>query len=105
MEELKYNADPDLVIMVVGNKVDLTDRNSSLRKVSKADAQNFAAENKLLFEETSAITAFNVSDVFEKLLEEVYLTKKCSENSKIGGNDNDRPRVLGNTNGPKTGCC
>ena len=68
MEELKAQAEPDVLIMLVGNKVDLCEKNPSMRKVSKEIASNLAKDNKMLFEETSAVTAQNVNEVFEKLL-------------------------------------
>ena len=55
--------------MLVGNKIDLVKKNPSLRKVSREEAQGFANKNKLLFEETSAVSCENVNSVFEKLLE------------------------------------
>ena len=69
MEDLRQSAEPDLIIMLVGNKVDLVKSNPSMRKVSREEAIRFAQENGLLFEETSAVLALNVIDVFEKLLQ------------------------------------
>lgn len=69
MDDLKYQAEPEIVIILVGNKIDLCEKNPQLRKVQREEASNFAYENKLLFEETSAITAQNISEVFEKLLQ------------------------------------
>lgn len=69
MEELKYHTGPDLVIMLVGNKKDLVDKNPNLRKVSTEDGRKLAQDYNMLFEETSAVTSENVSDVFEKLLQ------------------------------------
>lgn len=69
MEELKYNAESDIVIMLVGNKVDLCDTNPSMRKVKTEEAKKFASAHGLLFAETSAITSHNVTDVFEHLLQ------------------------------------
>ena len=69
MEELRQSADPDLIIMLVGNKVDLVKNNPGMRKVSREEAKRFADENNLYFEETSAVLALNVVDVFEKLLQ------------------------------------
>jgi hypothetical protein len=60
--------------MLVGNKVDLVEKNSQARKVIKEDAANFATENKLLFEEASAITSQNVTQVFELLLESILIS-------------------------------
>lgn len=69
MEELKYHAEPDIVIMLVGNKIDLVEKNPSLRKVGREEALRLAQDNTMLFEETSAVTNSNVTDVFERLLQ------------------------------------
>lgn len=45
LDNVKEHADPDCVIMLVGNKSDLPDR-----AVRKEDAQNVANQNGLLFE-------------------------------------------------------
>lgn len=68
MEELKYHAEPDIVIMLVGNKKDLVEKNPNLRKVTYEQGVKLATEYNMLFEETSAVTSENVSDVFERLL-------------------------------------
>lgn len=68
IESLKDQAEPDLVTMMVGNKIDLCEKNPQMRKVDKDEAMNFAHANNLLFEETSAITDQNVTEVFERLL-------------------------------------
>lgn len=73
MEGLKDQADQDLVIMLVGNKIDLCEKNPQMRKVTKEQAMNFAHEKKLLFEETSAITDQNVTEAFEHLLQGAFL--------------------------------
>lgn len=56
MHELKENADPNIVTMLIGNKCDLTE----LRQVKTEDAAKFAEENNLAFMETSASQAINV---------------------------------------------
>jgi hypothetical protein len=43
--------------MLVGNKLDLVDKNATLRKVSREEAMNFAHDNNLLFEEASAVSS------------------------------------------------
>lgn len=50
LEELKSNADDNIIIMLVGNKKDL----GHLRQVSTSDGREFAEGNKLSFIETSA---------------------------------------------------
>jgi GTPase SAR1 family protein len=72
MEELRNNAEPDIAIMLVGNKVDLCDRNESVRSVPTKSAQQFAEQNGLLFEETSAVTTLRVKDAFENLLQHIF---------------------------------
>lgn len=57
IDEVKEHAEPDIVIMLVGNKLDLCEGSSGTpqqRQVQKYQAQNFAKENGLLFMETSA---------------------------------------------------
>lgn len=68
MEELRDHAEPDIVIMLVGNKIDMCDRNPSARRVSQENALRFAEQNGLIYEETSAITVTHVREAFENLL-------------------------------------
>jgi Ras-related protein Rab-4B len=55
-------ANPDIVIVMVGNKSDLDES----REVSFLEASRFAQENDLIFLETSARTGAGVSEVFSK---------------------------------------
>lgn len=72
MEELRQHAEPDIVIMLVGNKVDLTEKNASARQVEYDAAKEFARVHGLIFLEASAVTNHNVSLVFEALLQDIY---------------------------------
>ena len=56
---MRQNGNPDMVIMLIGNKCDLDAR----RQVSTEEGERFAKENGLIFMETSAKTAFNVEEV------------------------------------------
>merc|ERR1711988_1575920 len=49
MDELRQNAEPDIVIMLVGNKVDLLEKDASARQVAEAAAAEFARQNNLFF--------------------------------------------------------
>ena len=75
MEEVKEHAEPDIVIMLVGNKLDICEKQPSERKVSYERAEEFANQNGLHFRETSAYTDHNVRDVFEVLVQEIYNVK------------------------------
>lgn len=61
-KELKENADDDVIIMLVGTKLDIVLKNRSRRKVSKEEARIFAEKNNMLFEETSSIQNHKVSE-------------------------------------------
>ena len=49
------------------------------RKVSRDRAQEFAKQNGLFFMETSAFTDFNVRDIFETLVQEIYNVKSMED--------------------------
>ena len=68
LKELRDNADPNIVITLVGNKRDL----QQLRAIATSDAEEYARVNKLKFIETSALDSSNVGEAFEKLLTEIY---------------------------------
>jgi len=72
MEELRQNAEPDIVIMLVGNKVDLAEKDPQCRQVYWDNANEFARQHGLFFSEASAVTSHNVKHVFEHLLQEIY---------------------------------
>ena len=68
LEEIRQNGNPDMTIMLLGNKADLDAR----RKVSTAEGEKFAAENGILFLETSAKTRVNVEEAFVTPAKDVY---------------------------------
>jgi Ras-related protein Rab-2A len=59
LEEAKQNSNPNMVIMLIGNKSDLDHR----RAVSYKEGEQFAEQNGLIFLETSAKSAANVEQV------------------------------------------
>lgn len=69
MDDLKAQAEPNLIIMLVGNKIDLCQGNTSIQRVPTEDGKRLAMEYNMLFEETSALTSLNVTNAFERLLE------------------------------------
>eukprot|EP01016_Furgasonia_blochmanni_P043219 TRINITY_DN5830_c0_g1_i1.p1 TRINITY_DN5830_c0_g1~~TRINITY_DN5830_c0_g1_i1.p1 ORF type:complete len:252 (+),score=21.54 TRINITY_DN5830_c0_g1_i1:79-834(+) len=72
IDDLKNMAEPDIVILLVGNKVDIVQTDSSARRVQQSEALSLCQEYKIQYIETSAITAFNVNDAFYKLIESIY---------------------------------
>ncbi|XP_074598182.1 RAS oncogene family member Rab5 [Brevipalpus obovatus] len=97
INELKRQASPNIVIALAGNKADL----ASKRAVEAEHAETYAEENGLLFMETSAKTALNVSEIF------VAIAKKLPKNSVENGQGSGKTGVDLNQN-PKnaaSGCC
>lgn len=68
LEEARQNANANMVIMLIGNKLDLEHR----RAVSFEEGKKFAEENDLIFLETSAKTARNVEQAFGSTAEKIY---------------------------------
>jgi len=68
LEEVRQNGNPDMTIMLIGNKCDLDAR----RQVSTEEGERFAKENNLIFMETSAKTAFNVEESFLQTSNTIY---------------------------------
>lgn len=63
IKELQRQANPNIVIALAGNKLDLANK----RAVSYEEAKAYADESSLLFMETSAKTAANVMDIFTSI--------------------------------------
>lgn len=69
LTELRQFAEPDCIVMLVGNKIDLVERNNKKREVSLDEGKMFADENQLMFAETSALSNLRVTESFEDLLQ------------------------------------
>ncbi|XP_056619043.1 ras-related protein Rab-25b [Triplophysa dalaica] len=82
LKELYDHADPHIVVMLVGNKTDL----SAERSVPTEDAKDFAEKNGLLFMETSALESTNVEAAFNTVLTEIH--KKVSSKEVTRGSLN-----------------
>ena len=70
LEELRIHADKNIIVMLVGNKSDL----SSSRAVPTEVAKDLAQKEDLFFIETSALDSNNVESAFLGLLSQVYRT-------------------------------
>ncbi|CAL9735490.1 vacuolar protein sorting-associated protein 21 [Monosporozyma servazzii] len=94
VKELHEQASKDIVIALIGNKVDILDDDPNERKVAKEEAEKLAEEEDLLFFETSAKTALNINEVFLKIGENIPLKNAADGNGDNNGiNVTDNQRV------------
>ena len=110
LKEVRIQSNPDVKIILIGNKADLENE----REVDYDVAQKFKEENQILyFEETSAKTGLNSKKVFEEAAKILYdETKNYKSNSKNNELISDKKKSI---NMPKklkkaekkrkNGCC
>lgn len=111
LNEARENASDNMVIMLIGNKVDMEHK----RVVTKEEGQKFASDNNLIFLETSAKTATNVEEafvqtaqkIFTNIQQGVYELSNETTGIKVGvGVSNNGGTVKPNSDPPaKKGCC
>ncbi|KAK0554618.1 GTP-binding protein of the rab/ypt [Tilletia horrida] len=77
IRELQRQADPNIIIALAGNKLDLA---GSRRAIPTEEAKSYADEEGLLFLETSAKDASNVSELFNLIARKLPL-----ENASAAG--------------------
>ncbi|KAF3587556.1 hypothetical protein F2Q69_00026900 [Brassica cretica] len=83
LKELKNHTDPNIVVMLVGNKSDLR----HLLAVPTEDGKSYAEQESLCFMETSALEATNVEDAFAEVLTQIYrITSKKQVEAGEDGN-------------------
>jgi len=105
VKELQRQGNPNIVIALAGNKVDLAQK----RKVEIEEAQSYSDENGILFMETSAKTAANVNELFVAIAKKLPKTQAPNTrptstklNIQPVENDVSKPRTNTKT---KNGCC
>ncbi|WMV15792.1 hypothetical protein MTR67_009177 [Solanum verrucosum] len=82
LKELRDHTDPNIVVMLVGNKSDLR----HLVAVSTEDGKSFAEKESLYYMETSALESTNVENAFAEVLTQIYhvVSRKAMENGENG---------------------
>lgn len=103
VEELRDHAEPDIVIMLVGNKADLIERSPDSREVPLESARQMAERNGMLFIETSAVNGLKVKEAFESLLNEIY-KKRSADGTKHSIADGNRLLSVA-SNKQASACC
>jgi len=67
-EECKAQSPKTVLLILIGNKVDLADK----REVTFDEGKDFATKNNMMFFETSAKTHYNIDEVFTRSAEEIW---------------------------------
>ncbi|CAL9135061.1 unnamed protein product [Musa textilis] len=106
LRELRDHTDPNIVVMLIGNKSDLR----HLVAVPTEDGKAYAERESLYFMETSALDATNVDNAFAEVLTQIYriVSKRAVEagddaTSSIPGKG-ERINVKDDAS-KKLGCC
>jgi len=94
VKELQQQGDPNVVVVLVGNKTDMADN----RKVDPSTAQAYAQDNSLFFIETSAKTGNNVQELFTKIAKQLPKVQKKAVSPSPFPNTPPNPK-------PKSGSC
>lgn len=108
VKELQRQANPNIVIALAGNKVDLVEEESDARQVPTEEAKAYAEESGLLFFETSAKQGTGVQEVFTEIAKKIPLDHilSSSRNSRAANaQGNNGVDLLANNNDAKKDAC
>ncbi|KAI5458095.1 GTP-binding protein rab2 [Mariannaea sp. PMI_226] len=73
LNDLRQIAEPDIVVILVGNKADLAKQEDNKREVTREEAEEWARRNGVLeYVETSAKSGENVEKAFMRVAERIY---------------------------------
>jgi Ras-related protein Rab-6A len=106
IEEVRTERGNDVVIMLVGNKTDLSDR----RQVSSEEGEEKANEENVMFIETSAKGNFNIKLLFRRLATALPGIDNGGNNPNANGANPNLVDITVNAEGsqaemaPKSGC-
>lgn len=108
LKELRDHTDPNIVVMLIGNKSDLR----HLVAVPTQEGTEFSEKESLYFMETSALESTNVENAFTEVLTQIYhiVSKKAMETGDAGGATVSVPQRGESINvkeagGKPGGCC
>ncbi|GHJ87175.1 hypothetical protein NliqN6_3577 [Naganishia liquefaciens] len=76
VQTLQRQADPGIIIILVGNKLDLVQDDSSARRTTREMGEAYAREEGLLFLEASAKTGENVGEIFMQIAKKLPLSQQ-----------------------------
>lgn len=109
LKELRDHTDPNIVVMLIGNKSDLR----HLLAVQTQEGKELAESEALYFMETSALEATNVENAFTEVLTQIYhiVSKKAIDAGDDGATSSVPPKGENinikdeGSSGKRGGCC
>ncbi|KAF6839255.1 GTP-binding protein rab2 [Colletotrichum plurivorum] len=116
LNDLRQIAEPDIVVILVGNKADLTQETDNKREVTREEAEDWARKNGVFeYVETSAKSGENVEKAFMRVAERIYQNIQAGKydlNDRRSGvkgpsaGGNKQVRLAGDASkGSGGGCC
>ncbi|CAK88775.1 unnamed protein product (macronuclear) [Paramecium tetraurelia] len=75
-QEIIQHTDDKIMIMLIGNKLDLLQDNPQNRCVSVEEVEQICQQHNMLYNETSAKEGTNVKECFEQLIRKIYEFKQ-----------------------------
>lgn len=112
VKELHEQANKDIIIALIGNKLDIVENDENERKVAIEEGEKLAQEENLLFFETSAKTGLNVNDVFLKIGENIPVKNDTNNGNatNVGSNglnipENQRIDLANSANATANSSC
>ncbi|KAH8922622.1 ras-domain-containing protein [Atractiella rhizophila] len=102
IRELQRQADPNILVCLAGNKLDL----QAHRSISTTEAEQYAQSEGLLFFECSAKSGENVHAIFESLAKKLPLDERAASGRRAGlvGSGKDKVELKQGWSAPG-GCC
>lgn len=106
LKELRDHTDPNIVVMLVGNKSDLR----HLVAVQTDEGKAFAERESLYFMETSALESTNVENAFAEVLTQIYriVSKRAveaGEDAASGPGKGEKINIKDDVSAVKKGGC
>ena len=92
--EIKKTADPNINLILIGNKSDLKDK----RQISTEEGENKAKEMNVAYLETSALNCDNVDIAFDALIEAISKKMKMEIEAEEEENDDNNNDNIQNKN-------
>eukprot|EP00468_Gymnochlora_sp_CCMP2014_P006074 CAMPEP_0167760978 /NCGR_PEP_ID=MMETSP0110_2-20121227/11895_1 /TAXON_ID=629695 /ORGANISM="Gymnochlora sp., Strain CCMP2014" /LENGTH=214 /DNA_ID=CAMNT_0007647567 /DNA_START=95 /DNA_END=739 /DNA_ORIENTATION=+ len=106
LRELRDHASGDIVLHLIGNKIDLCKDKASTREVSRDDGMDFAREKNIPFIETSAKDGSNVEEAFVSVVKQIYANGFSARDRMVdNGTDLGTVEVHNGSSSSESRCC